>query len=108
MWLTYERSLLAAWTEEHPGSRPSYWWRLSAPGAPDAHRAILGGSGRRAACTPVCGVPIMTRVNVIAPPIIEAEAEFLRRHGLLLRNEPRRLRPESFEPVEIGEPELAA
>jgi hypothetical protein len=48
VWLAYEPVLVAAWAEEYAGSRPSYWWRLSAPGAPDAHRAILGGSGRRA------------------------------------------------------------
>src|SRR5687768_3925762 len=34
LWREHSRPLLAAWVEEHPGSRPSYWWRLEAPRQP--------------------------------------------------------------------------
>jgi hypothetical protein len=37
----------------------------------------------------------------INPPLVESEAAYLRRHGLVSEAEMRRLGPEAFEPDEV-------
>jgi hypothetical protein len=34
LWTANRHQLLAAWVEEHPGTRPSLWWRCDAPRQP--------------------------------------------------------------------------
>jgi hypothetical protein len=34
IWCQHQRALLAAWIEEHPGTRPSLWWHCDAPRQP--------------------------------------------------------------------------
>jgi hypothetical protein len=34
LWEASREEVLAIWTEEHPGTRPSLWWRLDAPRCP--------------------------------------------------------------------------
>jgi hypothetical protein len=31
LWAEYESDVLAVWTDDYPGTRPSQWWRFSAP-----------------------------------------------------------------------------
>jgi hypothetical protein len=101
LWATHGPEATATHAAVRPGRRPAMWWRYSAPGAPHAHRSVLGGSGRTCAVAPVSGVPFLLDVDPADPPVLEAEAAFLRRHGLLLPGEARRLRPADFEPVEL-------
>lgn len=102
LWREHRRALLMAWVEEYPGTRPSLWWRLDAP---EPHRAVVAGSGHIGCCPPICGVPFFVDVNRAAPPVLEAEAAFLRRHNLLLSGEARRLRDADYEPeaIEVGD-----
>lgn len=98
LWRDHRHVLLMAWVEEYAGTRPTLWWSLDAP---EPHRAVLGGTGRVDCCSPICGVPFFVDVNLAAPPVLESEAAYLRRHGLLLPGEARRLRDEDYEPEQI-------
>jgi hypothetical protein len=40
-WEVHREFIVAHWIKEHPGSRPSYWWKYSAP----EPRRRLGGIG---------------------------------------------------------------
>jgi hypothetical protein len=109
---------VVGWHIAHwPGSRPRLWWKFDSPGV----RARLGGIG-----TPLSecggayvpqfefGLPVnwLTRdeqghfdrgtpIDPNDPPRFESEPTFLRRHGLLTREERAQLRPRDFWPVVI-------
>ena len=120
LWVQYRAELLASFVAEQPGHRPSCWWTFEAPRQPPGRfagwyydgklpepRLQLGGSGRTSwdagYATGPCylrGVPrVMVDIDDDDPPLFEAEATYLRRHGLLLPGEARRLKPTDFEPV---------
>jgi GAF domain-containing protein len=107
------------WHIEHwPGTRPRLWWKYDGPGV----RLRVGGIGSslfecggaiaelyeygvpssgwltRNELTPFPrGIPI----DPTDPPRFEAQASFLRRHGLLSREERTQLSPRDFRPVVI-------
>jgi hypothetical protein len=115
-WRAHEDEVVQHHIKRHPGTRPRLWWRYSAP----QPRRRVGGLG-----TPLheCsntvlhleyGVPADWRVrgrndylgegvplSSEHPPLYESEARYLRRLGLLLPEERRRLRPRDFEPCVV-------
>jgi hypothetical protein len=113
LWAAYGEQALAEWIEQHPGTRPSPWWRFDAP---KRTRQRCGGVGtawgehqvwlgiplvwvsRRYPPTrwPGCPGPAVDPHN---PPVFESQATYLDRHGLLLPGERRRLGDEDFRPV---------
>lgn len=93
LWLANEPALLAEFTGASPGLRPSIWWRTRAP----EPRRRLGGLGSPIGRDLDCGVPAHWR----GVATFESQATYLRRHGLLLPGEARRLRPRDFEPERI-------
>jgi hypothetical protein len=133
LWAAHRDRVLALWVREHPGTRPSLWWRWDVPrmrpetwplGAntvwmreselPEP-RLRLAGTG-----TPsyevLAVVPLLDRgvpqswldYDADDPPVYESEATYLERHGLLLLRERRRLRDEDFEPERVVYTERSA
>ncbi len=138
LWGEYANTILEEWVPQRPGTRPSCWWRFSAPRQPAGNfpdcswdgklplvRQRIGGIGTpRHEVLPYrpsywCGVPaqwmsmhvrelfmrpgdyagaLIDRAN---PPMFEAQASFLDRHGLLPPDERRRLRADDFKPQAI-------
>lgn len=118
-WHKYGEEVLATWIKQHPGTRPSTWWRFDAPrvngdfldelrrhGFDDwvlAHpqpRAVVGGTGTPGA-RPESSFGILRdwwTVDPSDPPLIESQAAYLKRHGLLVSGEARRLRSSDFDP----------
>jgi hypothetical protein len=111
-WEQHRDAVVPHHVRRHPGSRPKMWWRFTAP----EPRRRVGGIG-----TPLfeCGgawaalyeygVPMDwktdehnpragTPLSADDPPLFESEAAYLRRHGLLLREERPRLSRRSYEP----------
>jgi hypothetical protein len=114
--------IVEEWIADHPGTRPTCWWKFEAPGP----RVRCGGIGtpshERLAnvlwlhlgvprdwindgilATYVrlgsdLGVPAIDPCN---PPVFESQATFLDRHGLLLPGERRRLSAADFKPERI-------
>ena len=117
-WEIHGQQLLADFIAKHPGRRPWAWWRF----ATAAPRMRVGGSG--VPCNEVLsgwkqdyrfGIPqywvvadylelfpkLLTRSMLIDhhnPPLYEAQAEFLRRHGLIGKREWDSLDAKDFEP----------
>jgi hypothetical protein len=116
-WREHSEAIVAEHVAKHPGTRPLRWWEYSAPGP----RQRLGGIGTP--CSEVLahaprfalGVPVdwvsesdietwphlRTKAKPIDPndpPTFESQASYLKRLGLLLPGEARRLRPRDFEP----------
>jgi hypothetical protein len=158
LWLLHGEAIVAEWVKRHPGTRPSCWWRWTAPRQPvGTHpgwyydgelpepRRRLGGVGTPKhevlAYSPefAYGVPTwwvtqseadlyngrgpcpLTRrdgtehregdftglpPDPLDPPTFESEAAYLRRHGLLLPGEARRLKAADFEPETLLVPDL--
>jgi hypothetical protein len=92
-WRFYGAAATAAHARVHPGHRPVWWWRWSAP---ERELRQLAGTGRRAAMLPLYGLPVFAAVDE-DPPLFESSAMFLRRHGLLLPGE--RPAAADFRPV---------
>ena len=61
LWAEYGEDVVKWWVKDRPGTRPSCWWRYSAP---DPH---------------------------CEPPTIETQVAYLKQHGLLLPGEEKRL-----------------
>jgi len=93
-WRLRGAEALKLWLRDNaPGTRPPSWWRFCAPG--------------RRARRPLDAPPRPERESIeqlverTAKPItfmLEAEAAFLRRHGLLAPDEARRLHSEDYLP----------
>lgn len=109
LWEICRDDILAAHVMAFPGTRPRAWWIYDSP----EPRRRLGGVGEphfddRSGRTglPTCwddaeivryhGYGIAVDPN--DPPTYEAQAEYLKRHGLLTRDEQRRLRAEDYLP----------
>jgi hypothetical protein len=110
LWDEHGEEITARWTEDHPGTRPTCWWRYSAPGL----RRRVGGAGTPAheclAYAPSYpkGIPDIwfhpeQGVDPLDPPKYESEAAFLKRLGLMSPAERKWLsgRPEALEPEVI-------
>ena len=127
VWAKWGAGVLERWIKERPGSRPSLWWKYQAPRLPAAGtgtffdgkipepRQRVGGVGRTqwdagANWVPFyrCGLPASREcwsfIIPNEPPQFEAQAVYLRRHGLLTPEEEEALkdRPEAFEPETIN------
>jgi hypothetical protein len=122
LWVEHGKAIVAEWIADHPGTRPSCWWKYEAPGP----RVRCGGIGtpsherlanverlhlgvpmdwitRGISETYVrlgsdLGVPPLDPRN---PPLYEAQATFLDRYGMLLPGERRRLSAADFKPEPI-------
>ena len=101
LWRAHREEILAGWIKRRRGTRPSCWWRFDAPQEP---RLQVGGKGepwpqsefdeRR--------FPMgWLAVDAADPPLLESDAAFLKRLGLLLPGEAQRLRAADYEPVAL-------
>ena len=109
-WAQIRDDLIASWAEERPGTRPRAWWRFDAKemrqrlsGTGDAvFEGLLPGHEVFYLGIPIRWIlessPAGAPVDPKDPPIFESEAEHLRRLGLLLPGERKRLSPDDFEP----------
>ena len=75
LWKEYGDEVIRWWIKDQPGTRPRCWWRFSAP-------------------EPRREVP----VDPDDPPSFESQAAYLKRLGLLLPREEKRLTPDDFTP----------
>lgn len=116
LWAEHGTEVMVAWVKARPGTRPSQWWRFSAPRQADqGHgrrhwplietRQHVSGTGTvddRQNCARY-GVPRFDYQSrpPRKPRIIEAQAAYLDRHGLLSGEERRRIPAAAFEPVPI-------
>jgi hypothetical protein len=111
LWLKFGPRELQLWIEKHPGTRPTMWWRFDAPRCAENSelpelRHCLGGTGTPASETMAykpelpLGIPVDWDVDFdeADPPLYEAQASYLKRHGLLVPGELKRLTKEDFEP----------
>jgi hypothetical protein len=131
LWDIYGAHVLKRWIVEHPGTRPSLWWRYEAPrqssnedgfwaGRLPEPRRRLGGSGRplheTLAYVPefYLGVPALwplgdelligpdcVPIDRRDPPMFEAQAVYLERAGLLSSAESRRSNSEPESVLDI-------
>ena len=81
IWGEWRDRALRAWTDRNPGTRPTAWWLFEAP---LTAFQVLGES------TDTSGLPVA---------IVESEAAWLDRHGLLTAGERKRLTEEAWEPA---------
>jgi hypothetical protein len=97
LWERCRDEVLALWAEQRPGQRPRMWWEFEAP----EPRQRDGGPPH----VPLCdkpqhelGIPYGLSIDRANPPQFESQASYLRRHGLLSREESERLTEIDFEP----------
>ena len=119
-WDQMRDEILADWAKKRPGTRPRAWWRFDAK----EMRQRLGGTGQAAFEVlahveayhlgiptswveprhadlygpDFAGVPI----DPEDPPLYESQGTYLKRLGLLLPGERKRLSPDDFEPEFIA------
>lgn len=123
IWRIWGPSVLERWLRDRPGSRPSLWWKYEAPRLPakgtgsfydgklEEPRRQVGGSGltqweagENWLPHLKCGIPASRECfktfDPSDPPNYEAQAVYLKRHGLLTAEEAEALtnRPEAWEP----------
>jgi hypothetical protein len=118
LWNQNRDVILAEHIKTAPGTRPALWWRFSAPRQPvgtfpgcyydgqlPQPRKRTGGTGTPAyevqAVVPTFayGIPtVRVGLDENDPPTFESQAEYLKRHGLLLAGEERRA---DFEPEAV-------
>lgn len=121
LWAAHREEILGLWILRHPGTRPSCWWAYDAPRLGKARqralagfwgslerycepRRVVGGDGEPAECWAPTDWGILNewvRVNPDDPPLIESQAAYLKRHGLLLRGEAKRLKARDFKPERL-------
>lgn len=121
LWDRVRVDLLARWTADKPGTRPSIWWRFDAPRQPlgtfagcyydgmlPEPRKLLGGKGwpafEKLSYVPEYDHGIPARwydVHSDDLPTFEAEATYLKRYGFLTASEKRALKKSDFEPVMV-------
>jgi hypothetical protein len=115
LWEANRQAILEEWAEIAPGTRPSLWWRWDAPRSPvgtwpgwhvdgkveDPRRRIGEPLGARL-YGPECrfGIPLkwVQDPDPRDPPAFEAQASYLKRHGLFLPGEEKRLQKADFAP----------
>ena len=101
LWTLHGDEATATYARVYPGHRPLLWWRYSVPGAPFAHRNMVGSAGR-VAFVGRYGIPYFVGTSVDDIRQIESSAAYLQRMRLFLPGEASRLRPEDFEPEGVG------
>ena len=124
IWERTKAIVLPEWIRRHPGTRPPFWWHFDAPREPKglfpgcyydgrfAIRKRLGGIGRpiweKLNYVPQfeCGLPEQwdePSIDPDDPPVFESQATYLQRHGLLEREEMRKLKAVDFKPEYLGD-----
>jgi hypothetical protein len=121
VWDRARGEVLGGWVKDHPGTRPSAWWRCEAPRQPmgnfqgcyyDARlpeqRKFISGSGCPAwmvmAYVPSyeLGLPVQwAGFDASDRPVFESQAAFLQRHNLLTPHELRVLTAADYEQTEV-------
>ena len=123
LWAAEGGELLKEWIADAPGSRPWAWWRFDSPKRTipgvtltafqadhlREMRLHVGGSGKlqhgpssTVLLVSRFGVPPLVDVDPDDPPLIESEASFLRRFGLFLPGEEKRVPADAYEPQLVG------
>jgi hypothetical protein len=111
-WREYGDELVEAWVLDAPGSRPWGWWRCEAP---EARQVIAGAERLRPGESPdawqwhwkqYLGVP--ASLPGAMPFVVESEASYLHRVGLLEPEEKAMVTAEQLEPEVIDEGDTAA
>ena len=113
LWAEWSGDVLAGWLAARPGTRPRCWWRYSAPrsrlpGEPawaPSHAEPRRGFDRRGnVIEQRCGMVLpgwdlgLPSYWAERPVIVESEAAYLDRHGLLPAAEHRRVPAGGFDP----------
>jgi len=104
-----EDHLLSEYTKELPGRRPWSWWKWTAPEL----RRKLSGTGipewedLNVSERHMDGIPgCFCKIDLNDLPVYESCASHLKRLGLLLPGEEKKIKPEDFKPRAILESEL--
>jgi hypothetical protein len=105
LWTVHRDELLPAWIAANPGTRPAAWWWLEARGP----RQVLEDRGHHVLPVPRWGetwrrdrgLPCVDQIGHFEV-VVEAEATYLRRLGLLIDAERQELSPADFEPDVIA------
>ena len=115
LWREVRGELMATWLKERPGERPHSWWLFDAPPAapgdvPETmtrhagrvicHRRRVDG-GAAPDAIPATWTRHGAQTTLDEDAVVESQASFLRRHGLLSPVEERKLPAEAFEPETI-------
>jgi hypothetical protein len=123
IWNNYKEEILESWIVEYPGSRPFAWWEWDAPRDEDLIRewryhhtfpiARLQTSGkgttnqaRYSGMLPSFSLAIPDswhEIDKANPPTFESQAAYLKRHGLLTKEEMRTLTDADYAPERITE-----
>jgi len=99
VWHKYRDEVLAEWLKASPGRRPTCWWHFEAKEA----RRVIQGQKPLSDHVGELGIPAF-RFRLERhrePALVEAQAAYLKRHGLLERGEARRLTAADYEPEEL-------
>jgi hypothetical protein len=124
LWGHARGEVLAGWVKDHPGTRPSVWWKCEAPRQPMGNfqgayydgrlpegRKFVSGAGCPAwmvmAYVPwyELGLPVQwAGSDASDPPVFESQASYLRRHNLLTPHESRVLGAGDYEQTEGLDP----
>ena len=116
LWAQYGDETTRDWIRKHPGTRPSLWWRFAAPRLTDQRHGrhhwpliearLHVGGGRTLTDGFSCGRYGVPEFHYqVRPPrkptMIESQAAYLDRHGLLAADEHRRIPATAFDPVPL-------
>jgi hypothetical protein len=98
-WREHGADIVERWVEDHPGRRPSCWWRFDAP----EPRQMAGE------IETVPGSEPFTLKWLLEPAtfLVESEAHYLRRLGLLSRDEEVQLVQADYRPEQISRTRLS-
>jgi len=99
LWREHRAELLGEFIEAHPGRRPYAWWLHDCPSR--AERLKLGGSGEPGASRDYDRVFGYFECDPADPPRVESEAAFLKRLGLLLPGEEKRISKWAWRPMRL-------
>jgi hypothetical protein len=92
-WRERGADIVERWVDDHPGTRPSCWWLFDAP----KPRRVVEGME----LAPISDRSTLKWLYEPATQLIESEAAYLRRHGLLLPNEATQLVHADYRPEQI-------
>lgn len=94
-WAAWKAQAVVEHAARYPGHRPHLWWRHDAP---EPRRQVGGRPGQPGVLLMGYGIVVSYPADPDDPPRFESQAAYLRRHGLLLPGELRRLTAAAFEP----------
>ena len=107
-WLKHRETVLDIWINEHPGTRPLYWWKYEAP---EARRKQLKGNEKiiyhaldhDSNYRYNKGISELWWYgeNVKHIPVFESQVAYLKRHKLFMDGEAERLTKEDYKPESV-------